>query len=240
MEKEIKIEVLYGEFANLFGELQSINYLKLCIPEARVINTALHDEPAFINGDVDLVYMGAMTEKQQELVIEALTPYKEQLIKQIEEGTIFLFTGNALEIMEAYIENEDGSKIPALGIFDTYAKRDMMHRYNSLLYGDFEDFNIVGFKSQFSHSYGDNSKCFFYNVTRGDGLHPGVQTEGLRKNNFFGTYTLGPFLIVNPLFTKYLMKLMGIAEPVLAYEDVIMKAYDQRLGELKKEKLRYS
>ena len=37
----IKIEVLYGEFANLFGELQNVNYLKSCIPDAEVIYTGL-------------------------------------------------------------------------------------------------------------------------------------------------------------------------------------------------------
>mgnify|MGYP003184844404 FL=1 len=46
----IKIEVLYGEFANLFGELQNVNYLKSCIPDAEVIYTGLHDKPAFADG----------------------------------------------------------------------------------------------------------------------------------------------------------------------------------------------
>ena len=141
--------------------------------------------------------------------------------------------------MEMYIENEDGSKITGLGFFDTYAKRDMMHRYNSLILGKYEDIKLVGFKAQFSHSYGDNSNCYFYDVIRGDGLHPGVQTEGLKRNNFFGTYTVGPFLVLNPLFVKYLMTLLGIKEPKLAYEEVIMKAYRQRLSEFEDEKLRY-
>ena len=49
----IKIEVLYGEFANLFGELQNVNYLKSCIPDAEVIYTGLHDKPAFADGGAD-------------------------------------------------------------------------------------------------------------------------------------------------------------------------------------------
>jgi CobQ-like glutamine amidotransferase family enzyme len=239
MSTDIKIEVLYGEFANLFGELQNVNYLKRCIPDAEMIYTELHDKPAFVDGGVTLVYMGAMTERQQELVIDALTPYKEAIEKQIEAGTIFLFTGNALEIMEAYIENEDGSRITGLGIFDTYAKRDMMHRYNSMILGSFEGIKLVGFKAQFSHSYGDNSSCYFYDVVRGDGLYPGIKTEGLRRNNFFGTYTVGPFLIYNPLFVKYLMSLMGIENPTLAYEKDIMKAYEKRLAEFENENTKY-
>lgn len=85
----IKIEVLYGEFANLFGELQNVNYLKSCIPDAEVIYTGLHDKPAFADGGADFVYMGSMTENQQELAIEALTPYKEELAAQIDAGTVF-------------------------------------------------------------------------------------------------------------------------------------------------------
>ena len=41
-----------------------------------------------------------------------------------------------------YIENEDGSKIEGLGIFDIYSKRDMMNRHNSLFKGTFEDIEI--------------------------------------------------------------------------------------------------
>ena len=69
--------------------------------------------------------------------------------------------------MEDYIENEDKSRIKGLGIFPLYAKRDMFHRYNSMILGEFDGMKLIGFKAQFSHSYGDNTKEFFYHVTRG-------------------------------------------------------------------------
>lgn len=239
MNSGLKIEVLYGEFANLFGELQNINYLKACVPDAEIRYTGLFDRPAFATELVHMVYMGAMTENQQKMAILALLPYKEKIQELIEAGVVFLFTGNAMEIMEAYIENEDGSQIEGLGIFSTYAKRDMMHRYNSLMLGTYEGMKLVGFKSQFSHSYGDNSDCYFYDVIRGTGLYPGTMKEGLKAKNFFGTYTIGPFLILNPLFVKYLLKLMGVEHPVLANEETIMAAYEQRLAEFEKKDLRY-
>lgn len=239
MDSELKIEVLYGEFANLFGELQNVNYLKACVPEAEIIYTGLFDQPAFVTEPVHMIYMGAMTENQQEMVIQALLPYKEKIRELIDAGVVFLFTGNAMEVMEAYIENEDGSRIEGLGIFDTYAKRDMMHRYNTLMLGEYQGIKLVGFKSQFSHSYGDNSNCYFYDVIRGAGLCPEIMKEGLKKNHFFGTYTVGPFLVLNPLFVKYLLELMGVEHPVLAYEDVIMATYQQRLTEFETENLRF-
>lgn len=239
MSSGLRIEVLFSEFANLFGELQNINYLKECVPDAEIIYTGLSDKPTFATESVNMIYMGAMTENQQELVIAALTPYKKKIEELIEAGVVFLFTGNAMEVMEAYIENEDGSRIQGLGIFSTYAKRDMMNRFNSLMLGEYEGIKLVGFKSQFSHSYGDNASCYFYDVIKGTGLYPGIMKEGLKKNNFFGTYTVGPFLVLNPLFVKYLLKLLGVEKPVLAHEEVIMAAYQQRLAEFETEGLRY-
>jgi CobQ-like glutamine amidotransferase family enzyme len=54
-----------------------------------------------------------MTENAQNLVIEALMPYKDILAERIEGGTVFLATGNALEIFGQFIQNEDGSRSPA-------------------------------------------------------------------------------------------------------------------------------
>ncbi len=57
-----------------------------------------------------------------------------------------MFLGNSLEILGKYIENEDGSKIEALGIFDIYAKRNMLNRHNSFFLGTYEDIEILGFR----------------------------------------------------------------------------------------------
>lgn len=229
MKNNIIIETLYPEFANLFGDLMNTGYLKKCIPDAVFTDTHLFEEPAFVSQDVSMVFMGAMSEKQQELVVSALTPHKDRITELIDKGCIFLMTGNAMEIFGQYIENEDNTRIECLGLFDTYAKRYMFNRHNSYILGKFEDMELLGFKSQFSHSYGDNSDCYFYKVTKGCGINPESALEGIRRNNFYGTYTIGPFLISNPLFVKYLMSVMGIEHPKLAFEDTIMSAYSSRL-----------
>lgn len=240
MSRDIVIEVLYGEFANLFGDLQNVHYLEDCIENCRVVHTSLGEVPVFASGHVDLVYMGSMTEDQQELAIDALRPYKDALEAQVEAGTPFLFTGNAMELLEAYIENEGGSRIEALGIFpQIHARRQMMDRYNSLILATFQGLKLVGHKAQFSHSYGENDACYFCDVVRGDGLQPGSKKEGLKKNNLIATSILGPFVVLNPLFAKYLLGLMGIENPKLAYEDTAMRAYEARLAEFEDSKLRY-
>ena len=229
LEKRIRIETLFPEFANLYGDHANIRYLKLCLPDAEYVEDALSEEPHFVTETPDMIYMGPMTEHQQELVIHKLRPYIVKLNEMIEQGVIFLMTGNAMEVFWDKIENEDGSQIEGLGMFHYVAKRRMFNRYNTTVMGMIGDIRLVGFKSQFTHSYGDNSKEYLYEVTKGDGINRETKYEGVRRNNFMGTYTLGPLLILNPDFTIYIQKLLGVEEPKLVYEAAARDAYEERV-----------
>lgn len=230
----MKIEILFPEFCNLNGDMANIKYLKKCIPEAEIIETSIDTKPAFnTQDDISLIYMGTLSEKAQEIAIQKLKPYKEKIEELIENGQAFLLTGNSIEIFGKYIENEDGSKIEGLGIFDVYAKRDMLHRHNSYFLGEYENLEIVGFKSQFTMLYGNNEQEYFMKVKMGIGINKESKLEGIHKNNFFATYVIGPFLILNPLFTQKLIKLMGIENPTLAFEKEILEAYQIRLEKFK-------
>ena len=94
----MKIEVLFPEFANLFGDCWNHRYLKACLPEAEFIETSYCSQPRFASEDVQLVYMGAMTESQQELVIKKLLTYKDRIQAMIDSGTVCLMTANAGEV----------------------------------------------------------------------------------------------------------------------------------------------
>lgn len=234
MEENLKIEILFPEFCNLYGDISNMKYLKKCLPNVNFIETAFDEEPSFVKEKVNFIYLGPMTENMQEKVITKLKPYKERIEELIEENVIFLITGNAIEIFGKYIENEDGSKIEALGIFDIYAKRDMLHRHNSIFIGKWESIDIVGFKSQFTFAYGNNEENYFAKVEKGIGLNKESKLEGIMKNNFIGTYLIGPILILNPLFTEKLLEKMGVNKENLAYAEDVKAAYNQRLEEFKR------
>lgn len=230
----MKIEILFSELCNIYGDYGNVMYLQKCLPEAEFINTSINEEPRFISEEIDLIYMGAMTEKNQEKIIKRLLPYKNIIKDKIENNVPFLFTGNSFEILGKYIENDDGSKIEALGIIDLYAKREMFNRYNSLILAKFEDIELVGFKDQFSMQYGDNTSNYFAEVIRGDGINRNSKLEGIKINNFIGTTILGPLLILNPLFTKcFINNILKIELEELPFEEAIMASYDKRLGEFK-------
>ena len=128
----------------------------------------------------------------------------------------------AFEVFGAYIENEDGTRIPGLELFGGYAKRRMMDRFNGMFLGSLDDadgkeLKILGFKSQFTHFYGDTGVDYAFKRLRGKGLNPDAEGEGVRIKNFIGTYLIGPLLVVNPLFTVYILKLCGIKDPHPAF-----------------------
>ncbi|MCL2784988.1 MAG: hypothetical protein FWD55_06055 [Propionibacteriaceae bacterium] len=231
----MRIEIMYPEVCCLYGDKANMMYLRQCLPNAQFIETSLTDEPTFVSSDVDLVYFGSMSEKNQELVIDLLVPYKDRLRDLIQaEQTAFLATGNALEILGQYIKREDGTKKEALGVVDSYAVRQTPNRFNSLVLGRFETMTILGYTSRFSHSYvKDSSRCMV-DVEIGVGLNPDTTCEGIRQGKLFATYLLGPLLIANPDFTKYLLTQLGVQSPVLAFEEEIYRAYIVKLAEYRK------
>ena len=119
-----------------------------------------------------------------------------------------------------------------LGLFPFWSDQHLLGRYNSLYWGKFQDgdtqLDIVAHKSQFGHSYGDVGDGLFQTV-RGAGLNPGVKAEGIRQNNLMATYLLGPLMIFNPPFAKYMLRLMGVEEPTLHFEKYAYDVYENRL-----------
>ena len=225
-----KVELLFPELCNIYGESYNVEYLRRCSDEIEVINTNHMDTPAFVNEDVDMIYLGCTTERKQEQIIGILSQYRDRIIELIDKGVIFLATGNAVEIFGNYIEDA-GRKIDALGIFDFYSVRYMRRdRHNSQFIGTFDDITVLGHRSQFSFAYGDFDDNFI-DIQKGIGMNPDTKKEGVRRNNFYGTYSLGPFLILNPLFAKKLMRIMGF-DDTLCFEKEIVEAYEYRLTEL--------
>ncbi len=227
----MRIEILYPEVCNLFGDPFNMVFLEKTLPEAEFLRTPLNETPQFLSEPVDLVYMGPMTERTQERVLERLTPHREAVKNAVERGVHFLCTGNAMEIFGDAIENEDGSKLDGLGVFRMTAKRDMMHRHNSVFVGTFGEIGIMGFKTQFTMAYTPDPKNAEYGLFRkvkGVGLNKKALFEGVRVKNFYGTYLVGPILILNPDFARHLLRELGAGDVPLAFEDACREAAELR------------
>ena len=235
----MKTEILFPEVANLCGDLMNVTYLRQSCPEMEVVETGLKDRPAFLDGGVDLVYVGSATERGLQLMVQALTPYKAELERYVDGGGLMLATGNALDALGEYVMIDGKRAFDGLGILPTHAEYHMMKRHNSFLLGSFQDMEIVGFKSLFGHTY-PNSELTdaLFRVERGVGRHPGAFAEGFRRGGLMATYLTGPLLVLNPPFTKALLHELGEPE-TLAFEQAAMDAYQARLEEFRDEKRSY-
>ena len=219
------IEFLYPELCNLYGDRGNMDYLRRCLP-ADYRGTHMGDEPWFVQHEVDLIYMCSMTERSQERIIQALTPYRESLKELMDRGTHFLLTGNAMEVFGKTIQ--DGEKaIPGLGLLDLTARRILPWRANSLFLGGFEGMKIVGYTSRFSHM--ESSLPPLFRVEKGLGRSEGAAVEGIRSGGVLGTYLLGPLLVLNPDFTRWLLDDLGAKDASLAFEKEVRQAYQVRL-----------
>lgn len=232
------IEILFSELGLYYGDYGNIAYLSKCLDNAEFIYTRNNDVPAFVNRKVDMVYLGSLSENKQLIAIDRLMKYRDILKKRIEEDVIFLFTGNAMEILGKYIETENKDKIECLGLYDFYSLRDMNRRRNYLFLGNYNGLDIVGNKSQYSLCYGNFDKPFI-ELKKGVGNNEEDKYEGIHDHNLFATYLLGPFLILNPLFTQSLIKMID-PENELAYREEIIKAYNKRVEQMNNPKLIYT
>lgn len=224
------IEILYPELCGIYGDKMNMKYLSKCSSEFKFIETNHKDVPYFVDNTVDMIYIGPMTEDKQEMFIKYLMPYKDKIKALIEKQVVFFVTGNALEIFGQYIIDGD-RKIECLNIFDYYAKRDTSDVFNYQGIGKFNEFEVIIHKVQFSACYG-KFKYPFITKNSGFGMNENYANEGICYKNFFGTYSLGPFLITNPLFTQYLLNILGIKDEI-AYKDDIIDAYKDRLSKMR-------
>lgn len=235
----MKIEVLYGEVANFYGDPQNAVYLSQCDKNAEFIHTRLDDEPFFVKERPDIILMGSMSEAIQRFAIKKLMPYKARIEELIEDGVVFLMTGNAYEIFTEKIEYvTEEITVDGIGIFPLTVKTDLFKRYNGMVLGEADGMTITGFRSQFSAVYGDNSSFAFIKVERGIGINKASKLEGVRRKNFIGTHLIGPILPLNPEFCEYVLRLAG-SSATAAHKEAALAAYEQRLREFRDPKVKF-
>ncbi len=216
----MKIAYLYYDFLNLYGESGNIkiisNILKHNKIKHEVLYLSLDDKLDF--DKYDLVYIGSGTEENQKIALNHLMSYQNDIKNYIESGKFMLITGNSVDMFGQKIVDEE--VYTGLGVFDytiTRGKRRMEEVY---LEGKIIKSKILGFIN--NNSYIDKvSYPLFYN-------------EGVKYNNFYATYILGPILVRNPEFTKYFLN--NLTNKKLKYDlKLETKAYNEFIKNFKEE-----
>ena len=201
---KIHIAHLYYDLFNLYGENGNIKALKKEF-ENQGYEVAIHfltlgDNLKF--DEYDLVYMGASTENNQKSVIPHLLKYKKDIKKAIEENKFFLITGNSIELFGKYILNDENKKFDTLNIFSFYTEQQKKRLIGeSIMKCSFVDKPIIGFHNQASIIFNNDKPMF--EVIKRINYSEDIKEEGIKYNNFYGTYLLGPLLVRNHELLKY-------------------------------------
>lgn len=228
----MKVEILFPEVCNLYGDLQNVYYLRRCCPEVEIVETDLHTPPHFLTEDVALVYMGSTTEQGIALAADALRPYRDEIAAKIDAGQLLLLTGNAQDVFARRIDSDSAATVEGLGLLPSTVRYTMMKRHNSFFLGTFEGMEVVGFKSLFGFHYDAPEDGGWLDTVRGIGRHPDTNIEGFRRGGLYATSLIGPLLLLNPPLCKWLLRKMGLPD-TLAFEDAAMASYEKRCTEFK-------
>lgn len=202
--KTIKIAHLYYDLMNYYGEQGNVLALKTAIEYAgfkvNVKTLSVDDEIEFEK--YDIFYMGMGTKRNQEIVRKDILKYKDK-IENVIDKKMFIMTGNSYELFGKKIDDKK-----CLGVFNFESKTTDRIVGEQVFKSDIIKETIIGFQNRFSSN--NIKDDYLFEVIKGTGNDSESKVEGIHKNNFFGTYLLGPILIRNPYFKDALLKYIGI------------------------------
>ncbi len=202
--KTIKIAHLYYDLMNYYGEQGNVLALKTAIEYAgfkvNIKTLSVDDEIDFEK--YDIFYMGMGTKRNQEIVRKDILKYKDK-IENVIDKKMFIMTGNSYELFGKKIDDKK-----CLGVFNFESKTTDRIVGEQIFKSDIIKETIIGFQNRFSSN--NIKDDYLFEVIKGTGNDLESKVEGIHKNNFFGTYLLGPILIRNPYFKDALLKYIGI------------------------------
>ena len=237
----IKIAHLYYDLMNLYGEHGNILALTKHL-EAHKIKPIVHylsldDEIDF--SKYDIFYIGSGNTPNFHLVRKDILKRKEKIKKALKEKKFFLITGNAIDLFGRSYNTLEEEELETLNIFqyetfetDFRIVGEQVYKFPKL------EEEIIGFQNRNTVLKYIKEKHLF-DVKSGTGYVPKAIVEGIKKDNFYGTYLLGPILIRNPYFTEYLVEQI-VKQKNLAFEPYIdkleIKAYEEYRKNMLNEK----
>lgn len=192
----VKILHLYPNLMNLYGDYANVTVLKKHLEDQGLkvcIDTVELGQKIRFN-NYDFIYMGSGTESNLIEALYGIMEYKDAFKKCVDDGKTILFTGNAMELLGSFIDNQE-----ALGVFDFEVKHtDKRYTGDVILKND--DFGfVVGFINRSTLiSGGEQHKLFNY-IFMDNNLQDNAY-EGCHINNLYGTHVIGPVLVKNPDF----------------------------------------
>lgn len=201
MNKSLKILHMYPDLLNLYGDKGNIECLRKRLEWrgiSAVVETCTFENKNTDLSDVDIVFLGGGSDREQMIVCEALLEQKEALKAYVEAGGVLVAVCGGYQLLGKYYKLESET-IPGLEILDIYTEQGKGRLIgNIVLHNEELGCDIVGFENHGGRTHiGEHEPLG--TVVAGYGNTGKTGVEGVRYKNVFATYLHGPLLPKNPV-----------------------------------------
>lgn len=206
----INLAYLYPKLLNIYGDRGNVlTLLARCKAYGISLNiTTIGLKEKFDPEKFDIYFIGGGQDQQQILVSEDLQDKKKELIKAIENNSVFLAVCGGYQLLGNYYKMHDGFEIKGIEALDLFTLAGNKRMIGNVICKELESKKtLVGFENHSGKTYLDKSLKPLAKVIRGGGNNGEDGFEGVRYKNVFGTYLHGSFLPKNPHLADKLISL---------------------------------
>lgn len=198
---------LYPDLLNLYGDRGNIECLKKRLIWRGIdaeVRTYTCDDSGFSLKDVDIVFIGGGSDREQKIVCNRLLEHKDELQSFVEDGGSLVAVCGGYQLLGKYYKLEDET-IPGLEILDIYTEQGKKRLIsNIVLESEFIDQKIVGFENHGGRTYIGSHKPLG-KVLFGNGNADNAGAEGVVYKNVVATYLHGPLFPKNPKLCDFVL-----------------------------------
>lgn len=202
MSEKMQINILhmYPDLLNLYGDKGNIECLRKRLLWRGIdaaVNTCTFENNVIDLKNTDIVFLGGGSDREQQIVCNALLKQKHELKEYVENGGVLVAVCGGYQLLGKYYQLEN-ERIPGLEILDIYTEHGKKRLIgNIVLHNEQIGCDIVGFENHAGRTYtGDYANMG--NVLKGYGNTGKSGAEGVIYKNVFATYLHGPLLPKNP------------------------------------------
>ena len=205
--RKLVIAHLYPELLNLYGDTGNVLCLRKRLEwrgmEVEVREARVGDTLSF--GEVDLVFIGGGSDREQRIVCDHLLEQRKELLAYVEDGGVLAAVCGGYQLLgESYLMGSQ--KVPGLALVDLYTDRGAPRIIGNIaIESEISRSPIVGYENHGGRTHLGSGVSPLGTVLCGHGNDDVSGREGCLYKNVLGTYIHGPLLPKNPEVADWLI-----------------------------------
>lgn len=205
--KSLHILHLFPDLLNLYGDKGNLACMTRRLTwrgyDVKVTEyTCVHTK--FDLSDVDIVFIGGGSDREQKMVCHRLLEHKQELQDYVENNGVLVAVCGGYQLLGKYYKTDDET-LPGLEILNIYTEQGTNRLIgNIILENDLFSKKIVGFENHGGRTYIGNHTPLG-KVMLGYGNDELSQCEGVLYKNVIATYLHGPLFPKNPELCDYIL-----------------------------------